>query len=305
VTLGWTEINESLASPRGVDIAINNECGVISSQASNAGIVYYYGINPFDNGFALMVRPGGALRPLSSFLERGLSRPEAVRATAAQLRGRTVITTSNTDMEQGVAAATTAAGLRFGEDVRIINLPPEEGLAAFLSGQGDAFIGGIPQRLAARRAGMIELLTGVDLGPAPINGFVTTQRFLRAHPDALPKVLRVWFRIVQYTNQHKPEIAALVSRLLAQEGVTISADDFIANWNTVESFPATPQEAAANILSPSGRNYWRRRWDDCNRYYFQTVHTIPRPVDPQGVFLMESAQPAIVREVARPVLAPH
>ena len=73
---------------------------------------------------------------------------------------------------------------------KIINLNPDEGLASFLTGQGDAFIGGIPQRTRASKEGMIEMLTGADLGPAPINGMVTTKKYAQENPDILLKLLK-------------------------------------------------------------------------------------------------------------------
>ena len=69
-------------------------------------------------------------------------------------------------MEQGVAAAATRGGLDFKRDVKVIYLEPDQGLAAFLNGTGDAYIGGIPQRTRAGKEGMVEMLTGIDLGPA-------------------------------------------------------------------------------------------------------------------------------------------
>lgn len=296
VVLGWTEINEALSAPesQGVDVAINNECGVISAHNRNKEIVYYYGINPFDNGFALMIRPSGDLKPLSYYTDKGMSRIEAVKAAASQLRGKTVITTSNTDMEQGVASAANKAGLNIGTDVKIINLPPEEGLAAFLNGKGDAYIGGVPQRLAAARAGDREMLTGADLGPPPINGFVTTSRFLQKHPEIMPKIMKVWFETVKYVNDNKEKAGEEVSSMLRNDaGVSVSQADFLQTWNHLESFPASPQEAAANILSPKGKNYWQLRWNDCNRYYLKIAHTIPSNVDPDGVFLMDKVQPEV------------
>ena len=191
--LGWTEIQEALSSISGnrIDIGINNISSVIATHHNNPDLVYLYGFNTFDNGFALMIRPEGNIKPLSYFLEQGLSREEAIKMTAKQLLNKTVITTSNTDMEQGVAAAANRGNLDFTKDIKIINLNPDEGLAAFLTGSGDAYIGGIPQRTRAGKEGMIEMLTGVDLGPAPINGIVTTKQYYEKNKEKLLKILKV------------------------------------------------------------------------------------------------------------------
>src|SRR5439155_13932241 len=53
--LGWTEVMEALSAGR-VDVAINNESAVIATHERNPQIIYWYGMNPFDSGFALMIR---------------------------------------------------------------------------------------------------------------------------------------------------------------------------------------------------------------------------------------------------------
>ena len=52
-------------------------------------------------------------------------------------------------------------------------------------------------------------------------------------------------------------------------------------------------------MSPGGRKYWRARWDDCNTYFFDVIHTIPAPVDPKDAFLMEEAQAAYIQKYGR------
>ncbi|MBU0512798.1 MAG: ABC transporter substrate-binding protein [Chloroflexi bacterium] len=286
VILGWTEVQEALASGA-VDIAVNNISAIISTHEQFSEGVYAYGINTFDDGFALMVRPEAGLHPLSAFLERNLSRAEAVKQTAAQLQGKTVVTTSNTDMEQGVAAAARRGGLDFERDIQIIDMNPDEGLAAFLTGVGDAYIGGVPQRSRAKREGMIELLTGSDLGPPPINGFVTTKKFAKERRADLLAVINVWFRIVAYVNTNPDEAAGIViAKLNELSGAQFTVEDFKQYWNGLEHFPADPAEAKAEILLPSGRNYWKRRWDDCNEYFYAITKRINKPVEPEGVFIM-------------------
>ena len=289
VLLGWTEVLEALSSKAStrIDIGINNECSVIGAWNNNKDLRYFYPVNPFDNGFALMARKGGPIRPLSSFSNEELPSSSAKDAFAAQLKGRTIITTSGTDMEQGVAAIARRANLRLGTDVKIIDLPPDEGLIAFLGGNGDAYIGGIPQRFKAAQSGAIELITGTDIGPAPINGFVTTNSYATANPEVMEKVVRVWFRTVKYVNDNfdsaAPEIIELVNKNSAGK---LTVDDFRKTWNGLETFEPSVQSVERNIISPSGRNYWKARWDDCNTYFFDLKCAIRAGVSPaQGALV--------------------
>ncbi len=287
--LGWTEVQEALSSTARdrVDIAINNETAVVATNHRNKQLVYVYGFNTFDAGFALMGRPTGKIRPLESFLAPTTDRRDAIRQAAAQLRSSTVITTANTDMEQGVAAAAERGGLDFSRDIKIINLNPDDGLAAFLSGQGDLFIGGLPQRFRAKKEGMIEIMTGIDLGPVPINGLVSTRNFVEKNQDVILKILKVWFRSVQFIDSNIEKGAKIIIDILNNNSAArFTVDDFKAMWNKLESFPPTPEAIRSDILEPSGRNYWKARWDDCNNYFFKIKHAIPAPVDPSGVFLM-------------------
>ena len=297
--LGWTEVQEALSSTaeNRIDVGINNISSIIATNQNNPELVYYYGFNTFDNGFALMIRPEGSLKPLNYFISQGFSREEAIEMTAAQLKGKTVITTSNTDMEQGVAAASRKGGLDFTKDLKIINLNPDEGLAAFLTGQGDAFIGGIPQRTRAVKEGMIEMLTGSDLGPPPINGIVTTKTYANENQETLNKLLKVWFRIVQYIDENLDEGAETIVEILNENSAAnFTVEDFKRFWNKLEHFPPTPKAIQEDILSPTGSNYWRARWDDTNDYFYNIAKTISQPVEPEGVFLMEEAQKSLVEK---------
>lgn len=297
--LGWTEVQEALSSAaqNRIDVGINNISSIIATNQNNPNLVYYYGFNTFDNGFALMIRPDSSLKPLNDFIDSGLSREEAIKSTAAQLQGKTVITTSNTDMEQGVAAAAKRGGLDFTKDLKIINLNPDEGLAAFLTGQGDAYIGGVPQRTRAAKEGMIEMLTGTDLGPPPINGMVTTKTYADTNQETLNKLLKVWFRIIQYINANLDEGAESIVEILNENSAAnFTIEDFKNFWNKLEHYPPTPKAIQEDILSPTGNNYWRARWDDTNDYFYNVVQTIPQPVEPEGVFLMEEAQKSFIEK---------
>jgi NitT/TauT family transport system substrate-binding protein len=292
-TLGWTEVQEALSSSSSnkIDIGINNISAVVATHTKNPELVYYYGFNTFDNGFALMIRKNGKIKPLDFFLKQGQPLNIAIKNCSAQLKGKTVVTTSNTDMEQGVAACARKGGLNFMKDIKIIDLNPDDGLAAFLQGTGDAYIGGIPQRTKAGEQGMIEMITGSDLGPAPINGIVTTKKFAKENSVALSKILKVWFKIVQYTDAHLDEVAkTMVAQLNKNTAAGVTPEQFKTFWNHYEHYPSSPEAIDSAILSPSGKNYWKARWDDCNYYFYNIKKTIPAPVAADSAFLMIQAQ---------------
>jgi ABC-type nitrate/sulfonate/bicarbonate transport system substrate-binding protein len=288
--MAMSEMQEALAAGA-VDVAFNNISSVISTHAKDPNTVYAYGFNIFDEGYALMIRPQGAVKPLSDFLKGSINRDDAIKACVAQLKGKTVVTTSHTDMEQAVCTAVTRGGLDFVKDIHVRDFNPDEGLAAFLSGTGDAFLGGIPQRTRANKEGMIEMLSGTDLGSPEINGYVTTREFASNHQDQLLKLLHVWFRSVQYVDHNMDDGGSvIVAKLNSQSGASFTIDDFKRFWNKIEHYPPSPSAVRKDILEKTGKAYWLTRWNDCNNYFVDITKSIPKKVDPKGVFIMPEVQ---------------
>jgi hypothetical protein len=198
-------------------------------------------------------------------------------------------------MEQALAFAARRGGLAFKRDLKILDLSPDDGLAAFLAGKGDAYIGGLSQRIRAAKEGMIVMLGGTDLGPSPITGFVTTRRFARDNRETVLKLIKVWFRIVNYVNSNIDEGGALIADELKSRSETpLTLDEFKRSWNNAEHFPASAADVEADILSPLGRNYWKSRWISCNYYYVKIVGSISQQVPPDNIFIMPEIHRAYV-----------
>ncbi len=292
--MAMTEMQEALAA-NAVDVVWNNIGSVISTHAKNPDAVYAYGFNIFDQGYALIIRPQGPIKPLNYFLPKCKTREAALRACIAQLKGKTVVTTSHTDMEEAVANAMQRGGLNFAKDIAIRDFNPDEGLAAFLSGTGDAFLGGIPQRARALKEGMLEMVSGTDLGSPEINGFVTSKQFASAHQVELLKLLHVWFHCVNYVDHNMDDAASIiVTKLNEQSGASFTIADFRKFWNKIEHYPSDPAAIQRDILDKNGYAYWFRRWQDCNIYFADITKTIPEKVRPDGVFIMPEIQKAYI-----------
>lgn len=289
VVLGWTEVQEALAAGE-VDVAINNETSVIATN-QNFNFVYWYGFNIFTEGAALMGRP--EYKTADELEAEGMTREEAIQAAVEQLVGKSVVTTGNTDMEQAVLSAATNAGLVAGTDFTIIDLNPDEGLAAFLSGTGDFYLGGLAQRTRLTAEGMKPIVTGAELAPPPINGIITTPAYAAENQDVLVKLLHVWFRIVNYVEENTEEGGQVILDILnEQTGSNMTIENFTTFWQNYEHYPLNPEQIERDILSEDGYAYWRNRWDVTNTYFVEVTGTLDEPVDPEGVFLMEEAHAA-------------
>lgn len=288
-TLGWDAVMSTVASG-GVDVAINNTTGVVSVANRAPEIVYWYGWNPFTQGSALMVRPDVGLKTLEELEAGGLSHADARAAAFKQLAGHSVITTLASDMGKQVRAALSSVDLT-DADVTLIDMDPDQGLAAFLAGASDAYLGGIPQRQRATDEGMLVLASGPDLAPPPINGFVTTTTYADANEDALLRLMNVMFRTIRYCNAETADCGGIITTAINERtGAQLTVDDFTNFWQNFELYAGNASEVQDMILDPDGVAYWQSTWDGDNAYLFDETKQIPAVVDPALHFLGEQTQ---------------
>lgn len=292
--LGWTEVQEALAAGE-IDVAINNISSVIATHENWPEFVYYYGFNIFDAGAALMGKP--EFKSVEEFVAEGMSEDEAVKAAVEQMKGKTIVTTGNTDMEQAVLGVAYRNGLDYTTDFEVVDMNPDEGLAAFLSGTGDFYLGGIPQRTRATKEGYKPIVVGAQLAPPPLNGIVTTKDYAANNDETLLKLLKVWFRIVNYVEQNPEEAGGMVIKTLnEQTGANMTVEDFTTFWQNYEHYPLSPEQVQRDILEPEGYSYWKARWDDCNWYFYEVKQSIKEPVDPADAMMMEEVQQAYLEK---------
>jgi len=181
-------------------------------------------------------------------------------------------------MGKAVVIVTSDNGLPR-DQFKIIDMDPDQGLAAFLSGTGDAYLGGIPQRTRLTKEGYLTLISGPDIAPVPLNGWVTTRAFAEKNQEALLKLQNVMFRIIRYTNANQDEIAKLITdRLNSETGAQMTIENFKKFWNEIEIYPNNAAEVARDILSENGQGSWKRTWDNDNYYFVEVDKTVPAKV---------------------------
>jgi len=288
-TLGWEAIMPAVAAKQ-VDVAINNTTGVISVAAREPEVVYWYGWNPFTQGAALIAGKDSGLKTVAALEAGGMSHEEAVREALTQLKGKKIVTTLTSDMGKAVNDALLSVGLSL-KDVQIVDLNPDQGLAAFLSGTGDAFLGGIPQRARAEKEGLQVIASGPDLAPPPINGFVTTSSFAEKNQDAMLALLHVMLRTVRHCNDNTEECGKTITdELNKSTGSNLTVADYTSFWQKIENYAGSATEVQEAILDPSGYAYWKKTWDSDNRFLAEQQKSIPAPVDAQKHFWGDKVQ---------------
>lgn len=291
-SLAWNSVMPALISGD-VDLAVFNTTGVVSVANADPDVVYAYGWNPFTEGSALMIRPESGLKSIEAFESELGDRGAARTAAIEQLAGRTIVTTLGTDMGKQITDALASVGLG-DSDVTFVDMDTDAGLAAFISGTGDAYLGGIPQRASALANGMEIGLSGPDLAAPPINGVVTKRQFLDGNEDALLGFINVMHRIVRYCNAETDACGTTITERLNEETAAgLTLDGFKDYWQNIELYAGNAQEASDMILAEDGVAYWGDTWASDNAYLVDT-QAIPAEVPAETNFLMPEVWDAYV-----------
>jgi ABC-type nitrate/sulfonate/bicarbonate transport system substrate-binding protein len=292
-TLAWNAITPALAS-KSIDVAVYNTTGVIAVQNKLKDIVFLYPWNIFTEGQALMGRSRVGVKSVKDFEAQGMKHSEAVKATVEQMRGKTIITTMGSDMGKAIVEVTKNNGLAK-KDYTIIDMDPDQGLAAYISGSGDFYLGGIPQRTRLEQEGYLTMLVGPDLAPVPINGWVTTQSFVNKNEKALLKLQNVMFKIIRYTKANTEEVGKIITdKLNSETGASMSVKHFAKFFNEIEDYTGNASEVQRDILDKDGFAYWKKTWDNDNRYFFEVDKLIPEKV-PYSAFSGEKFQQIYIK----------
>jgi NitT/TauT family transport system substrate-binding protein len=288
VNLEWEAQAAALAGGN-IDTCICNTAAVISIHEKAPNVVYLYPWDIFDEGGAVMMRPDAGLKTIEEFESEGLDHEKAREETLKQLVGHTVVTTLNTDVGANLTLALESVGVDL-DEVNIINLDFDPGLAAFLGGEGDAYYGGIPQREKAKKEGMEEMIVGPDLSPAPINGWATTEEFYEEHKEAWLALQNVTFMAIRYAEKHEKEVATYITDLLNSETAGgMTTDEWEGFFQHIEHYPLNAGQAQEMIFEPSGIGYWKAIWDHDNKYFTEITKANKEPV-PYSSFLGEQFQ---------------
>jgi ABC-type nitrate/sulfonate/bicarbonate transport system substrate-binding protein len=281
VPLSWEQVMPALRSGA-IDAAIYNFNSFLpaytNAATGDAGRrpVFYAPLFVF-HGQAIMVHANANMQTLTGGgLDAERPDPTRLTAVAAQLRGKRIALTRGTELEQIVQAALTAGHLTE-RDVTIIHASPEDSLAAFISGDVDAFAAGLTERVEARKHGGVELVTQSDVLSAVTDGLVTTEEFAREHPDVLDKLVRNWFRTVQHISADVPNNSSEIRDYLRTAASTrYSPEEYAIAWS-FDYFPRDASEAQRVFNGPASRHYWRHSWDEVSQFLIAqgTIQSAP------------------------------
>jgi len=253
ITLEWQNVFSDLLAHR-ADIVIGNKemCEMKNKMQGGPYFQYHQDIHFYD-GFAIMIRPKPGLK---TFLElRNKNRESDEKKlqirTLQQLKGLKIIASKETDHSENLIDCARLAGLIVNKDFNLIgNYTEYEGLEKFLNGEADAYVGGISQRLIARRHGMKELIAQdeTNLNLTQQNGFITA--IASSFPkEVMDRLVFAWFETIQEIGKDPKKYSARITHFL-KTSITIPSskldfidDDFTLIWDNWEKFPENVKEA--------------------------------------------------------------
>ena len=231
------------------------------------------------------VRGDSGMKTYWEYRGEGLGKKEAITATMAQLKGSTIILTKGLGMDAALKKAAEEAGLTYPDDFELIDMSHFEGLAAFLGGSGDGYIGGIPQRLRAGKEGAKILFDESIYAESVLHcGLATRLGYIEANPEVPIKIQKIMFRILQYVERNPREaLTHIVDEVNKRTAANMTYEELHAAWNEMEFFPSNARWAFTTAVSPEGAQYWRAGLEFRMNTYLADG-TLKNPVDLTSVY---------------------
>lgn len=203
VKVNWRVINSGAQQAQALtsgslDVsAVMNTASLLMAASSGAPIQAVNGVAHPEDIFALVAKPGLTL-------------------TLADLKGKTIVGPKGTVLHQLLVAALKKAGLTMA-DVNFVNMDPGAALAAIMAGQADVGLLAANLIIKAQAAGSKVVTTAHGL-VNPNLVMVARTGFMKEHPDALERVVKVEQEALRWIREHKDEALAIGAK---EQGISV------------------------------------------------------------------------------------
>ncbi len=192
--------------------------------------------------------------PYSDQVLVGLPEIRSVR----DLRHKTIgVTKAGTVSDVIVRVVLKREGLVPGRDVQVTYLGTQPAqVAALQKGVIQAISVSPPSQLIAERAGGHEILDTAKLRiPYPIDGIVTTRRFMSTHPETLSAFLKAWLQSIRFIRDHPIRAQASLGKHTHEGDPEILrlAYQALVNLLPDSPVPRAQEIQAALSLEPEGK----------------------------------------------------
>lgn len=296
----WPSAQELLAAGA-VDFANSVEGDVIVRYDKVPGLVMT-DILWFFQGHGIQVRGNSQFKTFDDFKKMGYDDKEAAKMALMQMKDKTIILPMKVGIEISLKAWADSVGMKYPDDFKMIDMPHEEGLAAFLGGSGDGYIGGIPQRLRGLKEGNKILIDDAAFPRAVLHcGFSTTKKYLEKNPGIEVKFQKLILRVLKYCETNPNDAFPIIVREINRAtGGQYTVESLSGVWNKLEYFPSSAEQLFQMAIDPKGPYYWRDRCDYVNKGYLEDG-TITESVPIADIYqvpetlaqLMKTYEPAV------------
>jgi ABC-type nitrate/sulfonate/bicarbonate transport system substrate-binding protein len=272
IDLDWADVPLALAS-RDIDFAIYTFDSMLPAwprlNAAGRPLVFYVPLYVF-RGAAIMVHGNAGLETVGDIKDQSENQVRTrVSRVMHQLKGKRIGITQGTTAERVVLDALAMAGMA-PSDVVLVNARYSDNMTAFLARDLDAFVGGVTERLRARQAGAVELVSADAVSAPVIDGWVTTESFARQNQKVLDTATDIFFKTVRLMESDLVANAQLATEYLeGRASISYTPEQYAYAWS-FQIFPQDRAAASTLFLDSGSPYYWRRIWDSNNHFLIST-----------------------------------
>lgn len=249
----YPEVHQALAGGS-LDLAATIPQALVPSAGALTNIVWVMA-NDMWWGSGILVRPG-KFKTYQEFLKELRDPKKALQATVRQLKGKTLIGNFAGGPGIYVPKLLEYAGLDT-NDVKMLNLPPGQGPAAFIRGEGDTFSGTLPDRARVMEESAEVLIDARDMPFVEAflyDGFAARRDWVAKNEDTLMRLLAVHFRVADMLRTPDRDKALDIMRrwVNKETGANFSLPQARWVFDTISPEP-TAEEVSQWFYDPKSR----------------------------------------------------
>ncbi len=223
-------------------------------------------------GYAIIADKDKGFKTYEELLQETNDPQQAAVEAGKQLKGKSIVTTSGAAFYMVLEQALSNAGLTM-DDVKVVDMEPDVGVTAFISGTGDFYLGGLPQREKLQSEGFAPLISGEQIGPGAVSlaGLATTKKFMEANPEMIDSLQKVWFKTMDYIQSNPDDAyASLAAWANKQNGGSSTGEDVAKFIDDYVIFAKTAEEAKAYFYDDNSQTNWKKRYEFLVKYHEDT-----------------------------------
>lgn len=222
---------------------------------------------------------------------------DAIRADPKTLKGQRLLVTTNSTGEYAAAACIKSFGLKYPDDVEVVNLDQQQIISAFATGTGKVAGLWAPNIYTLEsRAGAKLLCSGQDAGAIVPGALIARKDYAEANPERVAKFLAVYLRGVNYIRSHNKEAVAMMGDFYALTGTELAPQFLQREIDTRPMFNLSEQIGLMDKVKGAST---AEKWFDGLGGYLTSTGTLDKPLQASSFI-----DPSYMRRIAEtPALA--